>query len=360
MFTLVVVVVVVALLFEYINGFHDTANSIATVVGTKALTPTKAIALAAVGNLVGSFLGQNVVKTVSSGLVTQGAVPDGVAQHMLICALLGGITWNLITWWFGLPSSSTHALLGGLAGAVLGMTGGDLHSLVWDGVNAEGKSIGYLHKVVIPMLTSPVIGWIAGLALGAVCLKMAPTCVKYLPLRAQKALRLIGPGYLAVAHGMSDAQKTAGIIAIGLIAGTKAHAAGMPEWMQLANTDHGAPQWVRIVCALVMAAGTAAGGWKIIQTLGTNLVPLKPSQGFAAEVTAATLLAVTQNYGMTVSTTHAISTAIMGAGAADGFDKVDKKLVHRILGAWVLTIPAAGIVSFLFVWLGHVTGLIPR
>jgi inorganic phosphate transporter, PiT family len=357
MLTLIFTVIIVALIFEYINGFHDTANSIATVIGTKALTATQAIILAAVGNLVGSFLGKNVVKTVSSGLLDGSLLPGGLmVQQMIICALIGGIIWNLLTWWFGLPSSSTHALVGGMAGAGFAMAHGNVKVLIWDAVNAKGEAVGYLHKVVYPMLTSPVCGVIIGLVLGYICLKMAHKFENRLPRPIAKVVRLIGPGYLAVAHGMSDAQKTAGIITMGLIAGTSV--GGMPQWMQVVSDKDGAPFWVRLACAIIMGAGTAAGGWRIIKTLGEKLVPLKPAQGFAAETTAASLLAITQHFGMTVSTTHVISTAIMGAGMADGADKLDGKLVRRILGAWVLTIPAAALMGGLCVLIGRAVGLI--
>ncbi len=362
--TLVLTVILVALIFEYINGFHDTANSIATVVSTKVLTPRQAILLAATTNLVGALAGHAVAKTVSSGLV------DGafVTNYTIVCALLGGITWNLITWWFGLPSSSTHALVGGLCGATLATAHGNWKAILWsvEKVGKDGvvKHEGILHKVVIPMFTSPIIGLVGGFFI---------MCLLYMLLKKAKPgwvnrvfgkLQLASAGYMGFAHGMADAQKTMGIITLSLVTATTLGTFDqLPSWLGFLRMGPSAdgsapdvPAWIKIVCALTMAAGTAAGGWKIIKTMGHKMVKLQPVHGFAAETTAATLLAVTGTLGMTVSTTHAITTSIMGVGAAKRWSALKLNVVERILWAWVLTLPAAGGVAYLLMratqWLG--------
>jgi inorganic phosphate transporter, PiT family len=327
------------------------------VVGTKVLTPRNAIILAAVTNLVGGLFGSNVAKTISSGLLAKGIIPDGLFSHMLICALLGGIVWNLVTWWFGLPSSSTHAMVGGLAGGALGMTQGNWSVLLWDSVE-KGKSVGYLHKVVYPMMYSPIAGFILAL----IVMKLLYIVAKKIGERKSDSifgkLQLVSSAYMGFMHGMSDAQKTMGIITLGLLAATKAGAMdGAPSFLH--QGDDNAQTWVKLACAVVMAAGTAMGGWRIIKTLAEKLVDLKPIHGFAAETTAATILGVTQHFGMSVSTTHAITTSIMGAGSADGWDKVSGVWVRRILGAWVLTIPCAAGTAWLCVIMGRALGLIP-
>ena len=456
--TLIITVIIVALVFEYINGFHDTANSIATVVSTKVLTPREAILLAACTNLLGAFFGLAVAKTISSGLV-EGAF---VTQEVIICALVGGITWNLVTWWFGIPSSSTHALVGGLVGATLaaavcmnaqkplvdkaGNPVSVWSSIKWsevkekkdkslteptpeliaalgDGIKTNGTHTvklgtnkvqavvfsgrvqmvvekskidraGVLHKVVIPMITSPVIGFFAGLTLMSVIYLLLFKARPYWVNRVFGKLQLVSAGYMGFSHGMNDATKTMGIITLALVAGTKAgildDATGLfaflktpegsdplhlplgsqlisflPSWLQFgymppigdAKSQVVAP-WIVIICALTMAAGTAAGGWKIIKTMGHKMVKLQPVHGFAAETTAATVLFVTGTLGMPVSTTHAITTSILGVGCAKRFSSLKFGVVERIIWAWILTIPATAIVAFTLVWSGNKLGLI--
>jgi len=477
--TLIIVVILVALAFEFINGFHDTANSIATVVSTKVLTPRQAIAMAAVTNLIGALVGHAVAKTVSSGLVDA----QFVTTSTIICALFGGIVWNLLTWWLGLPSSSTHALVGGLCGATLATAQNNWDSIIWSSEKLkDGKIVaeGVLHKVIWPMLASPVIGLVAGFIfmtlLYSVLQNARPMWVNRFFGRAQ----IFSAGYMGFAHGLADAQKTMGIITLALVTATTAGSfEGLPSWFhflkmdkspiaeqqileikdgsrdpeaarilsreaemleagefkesfhalaalafaadgepveaarerQLALATHRAavdrenarflpkvpilgrmvaakptdwvkaldgemakateeggdplaaaatrvrdvtpdvPPWIKVVCAIVMAAGTSAGGWRIIKTMGHKMVKLQPVHGFAAETTAATLLAVTGNLGMTVSTTHSITTAIMGVGATKRFSAIDGQVVKRILGAWVLTLPAAGGVAYVTMWI---------
>lgn len=353
--TLLLTVILVALVFEYINGFHDTANSIATVVSTKVLTPRQAIMMAAVTNLVGALIGHAVAKTVSSGLVDS----QFVSNQTIICALLGGIAWNLLTWWLGLPSSSTHAMVGGLCGATLASANNNWKAILWsvekvDKVTGVVKHEGVLHKVIIPMVSSPIIGFVVGLLLMSL--------IYWLFRRARPALvnslfgklQLASAGYMGFAHGLADAQKTMGIITLSLVTGTKAGVfVGLPETFSFLAlhppADGGAPDvpwWIKVVCALVMAAGTAAGGWRIIRTMGHKMVKLQPVHGFAAETTAATLLFVTGQLGMTVSTTHAITTSIMGVGCAKRFSALKLNVVERILWAWVFTLPVTALIGY--------------
>ena len=359
--TLVLTVVLVALIFEYINGFHDTANSIATVVSTKVLTPRLAIILAAVTNLVGALFGTAVAKTISSGLVDSAFV----TTQTIICALLGGIIWNLITWWFGLPSSSSHALVGGLTGAALATASGKWSALIWSKAPEAGKhwyeGSGILYKVVLPMVSSPIAGLLLGFLIMSFLYLLISTLnylFGWLKPHIVAAwfgkLQILSAAGMGFSHGMNDAQKTMGIIALALVAGTKAgDLSQIPEWLSFLRIDSlGAksdqiPTWIKATCALTMAAGTAAGGWRIIKTLGHKLVKLQPVHGFAAETTAATVLTVAAIYGMPVSTTHAITTSIMGVGAAKRFNAIKWGVVERILWAWVLTIPATGLMGYL-------------
>ena len=354
--TLILTVVVVALVFEYINGFHDTANSIATVVSTKVLTPRQAIALAAVTNLIGALFGTAVAKTISSGLVDS----QFVNTVTIICALSSGIVWNLLTWWFGLPSSSSHAMIGGLVGATLATAKGDWSALIWSKAPEAGKhwyeGSGLLYKVVLPMFTSPLAGFVLGLLimglLYSLCYSLRPLWVN----RIFGRLQIVSAGFMGFSHGQNDAQKTMGIIALALLAGTKAGDLNeVPQWLSflriedLGDKKDAIPVWIKVVCALTMAAGTAAGGWRIIKTLGHKMVKLQPVHGFAAETTAATVLSVAGHLGMPVSTTHAITTSIMGVGAAKRWGAIDWSVVRRILWAWVLTIPATGLLGYALV-----------
>jgi PiT family inorganic phosphate transporter len=359
--TLVLTVVLVALIFEYINGFHDTANSIATVVSTKVLTPRLAIILAAVTNLVGALFGTAVAKTISSGLVDSAFV----TTQTIICALLGGIIWNLITWWFGMPSSSSHALVGGLTGATLATASGNWSVLIWSKAPAAGKPWfeggGLLYKVVVPMISSPIAGLLLGfLVMSFLYLLISTLNHLFGVLKPHMVsgvfgkLQIFSAGFMGFSHGSNDAQKTMGIIALALLAGTKSgDLAQVPDWLaflrieSLGEKSDQIPVWIKVACALTMAAGTAAGGWRIIKTLGHKLVKLQPVHGFAAETTAATVLLTAAHFGMPVSTTHAITTSIMGVGTAKRFNAIKWNVVTRILWAWVLTIPATGLMGYL-------------
>jgi phosphate/sulfate permease len=510
---LVILVIFVALVFTYTNGFHDTANSIATVVGTKVLTPRQAILLAAVTNLIGAFFGLAVAKTISGGIVDQSFMNQHNTQVVLVCTLVAAIFWNLLTWWFGMPSSSSHALIGSLVGATLAaavavnalapMTKGvwetsvkweeikdkkenkliDLESADepvvavlksqkdWEvngthkvlhpaekkewkvtvktgkaTVEKDGKPVappsevaaalketpgseadgtytvsapvpvyfvvfegriqkvttvvkkgedksGIKNKVVLPMILSPLVGFGGGflvMALLYITLRnWRPASVNRVFGKAQ----LASSAYMGFSHGMNDATKCMGIITLALVAATTKDSGGhslfenlpgwlhwlqtnagsdphqlaigakimswLPSWCQFGympdpvmdTASQGVPNWVVVTCALTMGLGTAAGGWKIIKTMGHKMVKLQPVHGFAAETTAATVLAVTASYGMPVSTTHAITTSIMGVGCAKRFSALKLGVVERIVWAWVLTLPATAGVAYGLVWL---------
>ena len=488
---IIFLVIFIALAFEYINGFHDTANSIATIVGTKVMTPRQAIAMAAITNLIGALAGHAVAKTVSSGLVDS----QFVSPLVIVCALLGGIVWNLLTWWFGLPSSSTHALVGGICGAAVASAHDNWHAIIWSVKKIkDGKEVmeGVLHKVVIPMITSPIIGFVGGfLMMGFLYFLLQKARPRFVNRFFGKA-QILSASFMGFAHGLADAQKTMGVITLALVSATAAGSfQNIPNWLgflqmgksmqaeqsivtikdpkstpeqlkgaatvldresaklspgefreafqtlaaktfseinesaaadrlhQLASATHkeilatedariltklpilggmvagkhtdwlrtldsemksavdkgklplasaatkvselspDVPAWIKIICSLTMAAGTMAGGWRIIKTLGHKMVKLQPVHGFAAETVAATLLAVTGSLGMTVSTTHSITTSIMGVGCAKRFSALKLTLIERILWAWVLTLPAAGGVAYLMVKLFQLFGWLP-
>jgi inorganic phosphate transporter, PiT family len=343
--TLFLLVLFAALVFEYINGFHDTANAIATVVSTKVLTPRQAVAWAAFWNLVGALAGTAVAKTISGGLVESNAV----TMLTILCALSGAIVWNLFTWWLGLPSSSSHALIGGLCGASLATANGNWGVLIWSTTDSKGAHVGLWPKVVLPMFTSPMVGFVAGAILMwilTIALRTAtPRWVNVVFGKAQ----LLSAGFMGFGHGSNDAQKTMGIITLALFSGTASGAFNdLPHWASFLRVTEfkGIPTWVILTCAITMAAGTAAGGWRIIRTMGHKMVKMQPVHGFAAETTAALILHITALKGIPVSTTHVISTAIMGVGASKRLSAVKWGVVSRILWAWVLTLPITGLLGY--------------
>ncbi len=343
--TIFLIVLLTALVFEYINGFHDAANAIATVVSTKVLTPRQAIALAAVFNLIGALMGTAVASTIGKGLVDTNVV----TMATIFSGLMGAIIWNLITWWFGLPSSSSHALIGGLCGAALASAGNDWNVLHWATTDAKGAAAGLWPKVVLPMITSPLVGFFGG----AFLMFLLTICIHRLRPRLINnvfgKLQLLSAGLMAHSHGSNDAQKTMGIIALALFTGTKSGAFDeLPAWASFLRTpEFVVNQWVVVTCAVVMAAGTAAGGWRIIRTMGHKMVKLQPVHGFAAETTAALIIHYASVLGIPLSTTHAISTSIMGVGAVKRFGAVKWTVVERILWAWVFTLPVCGLIGYL-------------
>jgi PiT family inorganic phosphate transporter len=355
---LVFTVILVALIFTYTNGFHDTANSIATVVGTKVLTPRQAIILATVTNLLGAMVGAAVAKTIASGLVNSNIIPASASSGMLICALTAAITWNLFTWYFGMPSSSSHALVGGLCGAALAVAHGDWHAVIWSKMPALGQHWweggGVLFKVVIPMILSPLLGFLIAFLLMAL---LYVSLQKWRPVTVTRTfgrLQLVSSAYMGFSHGTNDAQKTMGIIALALVAATKAGTFdSLPDWLGFLKTAEPQPGatlhialWIKILCALTMAAGTAIGGWRIIRTLGHKLVKLQPVHGFAAETAGASVLFGTAMLGMPVSTTHVITTSIMGVGAAKRWSAMRWILVEQIVWAWILTLPITAAIAY--------------
>lgn len=352
---LLFVVLLVVLAFEYINGFHDTANAIATVVSTKVLTPRQALLLASGANLIGAFSGQAVAKTIHSGLIDDKIV--AVTTITILCAMLGAIIWNLITWWFGMPSSSSHALIGGLIGAAMASAPGkwNWHVLIWsrqkvDAVTGEIKMEGIFHKVVVPMVSSPALGF----AIGFVFMGLIFWVIRnWRPNTVNSVfgkLQIVSAAYMGFGHGLADAQKTMGIMMLTLFASTKAGELDhLPAWLhflRVPDKSAGIPLWIMLTCAVVMAAGTYAGGWRIIKTLGHKMVKMKPVHGFAAEATAATILATTGAFGMPVSTTHTITTSIMGVGTARRWNAIQWSLVERIVWAWVFTIPVTAVLAY--------------
>jgi inorganic phosphate transporter, PiT family len=356
--TLLFAVILVALVFEYINGFHDTANSIATVVSTKVLTPRLAILLAAVTNLIGALYGTAVAKTISSGLLESKLIPAQIGTQMLICALSGAIIWNLVTWWFGLPSSSSHALIGGLIGAGFAAASNNVGVIIFSKAKEGAPWYAYdglIYKVIIPMFLSPIMGFTVGLLMMAFLYLVLRAWTPRWVTRVFGKAQLISAAFMGFSHGQNDAQKTMGIIALAIVAADKSGVlATLPGWLDFmhhpmvtgADGKEGIAAWIKVTCALVMAAGTAAGGWKIIKTMGHKMVKLQPVHGFAAETTAATVLSVAAHFGMPVSTTHAITTSIMGVGCAKRFSALNIGVVERILWAWVLTLPITSGIAY--------------
>jgi PiT family inorganic phosphate transporter len=312
------VVIALALAFDYVNGFHDTANAIATSVATKALRPQYAIAMATAFNFIGAFAGTAVAKTIGSGLVED----SSTTQAIVAAALLGAIAWNLITWWLGLPSSSSHALIGGLLGATI--VGAGVDQLKLDGI---------WNKVIVPLVSSPVIGFTLGFVLMVVLYWLFRRAQRRPLANVFRRLQVLSAGYMAFAHGSNDAQKTMGIITLALVA-----AGVLPD----AETI---PWEVIVISATALSLGTAVGGWRIMHTMGHRVVELEPIHGFAAETTGASVIFGAAQLGMPVSTTHVISSAIMGVGSSKGVRGVRWGVARSILIAWVLTIPMAGLIG---------------
>ncbi|MDM7832303.1 inorganic phosphate transporter [Cellulomonas edaphi] len=321
---LVVVVVALALGFDYTNGFHDAANAIATSVSTRALTPRVALTMAAIMNFVGAMLGTAVAETIATSIVDLQDAAGHEALVVIVCALIGAITWNLITWWFGLPSSSTHSLIGGLVGAGLAASLGVYWSSVYE-------------KVVLPMVISPLVGFLLAflIMLGVLWLLRNKA-----PAKTQRRFRLaqtVSASAMALGHGLQDAQKTMGIIWLALIT---------VGW---ADKDAGIPLWVKIAAATAISLGTYAGGWRIMRTLGRKIIEVDPARGFVAESVSATVLYFNAYVlHAPVSTTHTVTSAIMGVGATKRASAVRWGVAKNIGVAWVLTIPAAAAVAAIF------------
>ncbi|MFG1941447.1 anion permease [Nonomuraea sp. NPDC048826] len=324
---LVIGVVAVALIFDYTNGFHDAANAIATSVSTRALTPRAALFMAAAMNFIGAHLGTQVAQTVGKGIID---APQGSHGLVIVASgLIGAITWNLITWYFGLPSSSSHALIGGLVGAALASA-----SVVhWDGV---------LEKVVIPMIVSPLVGFTLAATIMIAIYWIFRNAQPGKTNRGFRYAQTVSAAAMALGHGLQDAQKTMGVIFLALVVGDYA-----------APTDE-IPQWVILAAAGAISLGTYAGGWRIMRTLGRRIIALDPPQGFAAESAAATVLyGAAIGFGAPISTTHTITSAIMGVGSTKRLSAVRWGVAGNIVTAWVLTIPAAALVAALSYYALH-------
>lgn len=319
---LLLAVLGLAVVFDYINGFHDTANSIATSVSTRALRPEHAILMSATANFVGALTGTAVAKTISSGLATTPEGPEG--QTIVAAALVGAIVWNLITWRLGIPSSSSHALIGGLLGAVVVAVGA-----------SAIKPEGVINKVILPLVMSPIIGILIGFLAMVVLLNLFQRANPRRLNDRFRRLQVVSAAFMAFSHGSNDAQKTMGIMTLALVAGG------------LLPRDAPIPLWVILLAAGAISLGTAAGGWRIIRTMGQRVVKLDPVHGFAAETTAASIIMTASHFGMPVSTTHVISSAIMGVGSSDRLSAVRWGVAGNIVLAWILTIPASGAVAAL-------------
>ncbi len=315
---LLAIVIVTALVFDFTNGFHDTANAMATTISTGALKPKTAVAMSAVLNLVGAFLSVEVAKTISSGLVNE----SGITPEVIFAALVGAILWNLLTWLIGLPSSSSHALMGGLVGATIASVG-------ISGVN--GGTV--VTKVLIPALAAPLVAGVAAYLASRRTYRIGRNADPKATAKGYRAGQIASAGLVSLAHGTNDAQKTMGIITLALIAGGVLSPGSNP------------PTWVILSAGIAIALGTYLGGWRIIRTMGKGLTDLQPQQGFAAQTSAASVILASSNIGFSLSTTHSCSGAVMGAGLGRKGGVVRWSTATRMFVAWGLTLPAAGLVA---------------
>lgn len=313
-----IIVIVVALLFDYINGFHDTANAIATSVSTKALSPQRAVLLAALFNFVGALSGTAVASTIGKGIVA----PQDITQEVVVAGLLGAIIWNIITWLSGIPSSSSHALIGGLTGSAVAGFGFD--SIIWQG----------LEKIIVVLLISPVLGLVFGYLIMSLLFMIFGRCSPVKTNEIFRRLQVLSACLMAFSHGSNDAQKSMGIITMSFVS------AGI-------LTEFKVPFWVILLCATAMACGTAAGGWKIIKTMGGKIFKLEPINGFASDLNSSLVILAASHLGMPVSTTHVVSSSIMGVGTAKRVKAVRWGTARSIVSAWVLTIPLSAVISAL-------------
>jgi inorganic phosphate transporter, PiT family len=318
--TLLIVVIAIGLAFDFTNGFHDTANYVATWVGTRAMSPRAAVLISAVANLAGAFVTTAVAKTVGKGLIDTNLVTNQV----LLAALLGAIAWNLFTWWLGLPSSSTHALVGGLCGAALVKAGSK--GVLWHGL---------WEKVIIPAAASPVIGFVGAFVLVVLIYRVFFRASPGMANRGFRYGQLVSGTWVAFTHGANDAQKTMGVIALAL------YTHGSISTFYI-------PTWVKVVAALTIGAGTYVGGWRIIRTLGQRIYKMAPEHGFAAQIAAGSTLYLGTHYGFPISTTHVVTGSVMGAGTTRRLSAVRWGVAGNIVFAWLLTLPAAGLVAAAF------------
>lgn len=342
---LVFCVIIVALIFEYVNGFHDTANAIATSISTRILTPRQAIVIATTFDLLGALSGHAVAITIGQGLVDVAYV----TQTTILCGLSAGIIWNLITWYVGLPSSSSHALIGGLCGAVLAASNSNWASIKWC-VVTNGVSTGLWPQVIKPLFLAPLIGLVCGFIFMGLFLlifrSFRPTTVN----RTFGKLQILSSAWISYSHGTNDAQKTMGIITLSLVTATAAGTFdNLPNWLSfLELKEFKVPVWLTYLCAFTLAAGIATGGWRIVKTVGTKLVRMTPLNGFVAQSTAALVIQIGSHWGIPLSTTHVTSTSIMGVGATKRFSAVKWGVAGSMIWAWVLTLPITCLMGFFF------------
>jgi PiT family inorganic phosphate transporter len=314
---MLVLVVAAALLFDYVNGFHDTANAIATCISTRALSVKAAIIMAAGLNFAGAMISTKVASTIGKGIVD----PANVTQMVVLAGIIGAIIWDLITWYYGLPSSSSHAIIGGIMGAVIAHSG--IATLHWKG----------LEKIVLALIISPVVGTTLGFFFMVMMMWCFRNSSPYLLNRGFRRMQILSAAVMAFAHGTADAQKSMGVITLALVS------YGYLSTFQV-------PPWVMIICATAMALGTAAGGWRIIKTVGSDFVKLQPVHGFCVETASAGVILGASAFGLPTSTTHVITSAILGVGLSKRMSAVNWIIAYRILTAWVLTIPASGLMAY--------------
>jgi inorganic phosphate transporter, PiT family len=317
MLVLLVLVIASALVFDYVNGFHDTANAIATCVSTRALSVKAAIFMAAGLNFAGAMISTKVAKTIGKGIVDA----NDVTQMVVLAGVVGAIIWDLITWYYGLPSSSSHAIIGGLMGAVMAHAG--TAALHWKG----------LEKIILSLIVSPIVGTIIGFIFMIALLWAFRNKAPYGLNKGFRRLQILSAALMAFSHGTADAQKSMGVITMALVS-------------YGALSDFVVPTWVKVACAVAMGLGTAAGGWRIIKTIGKDFVKLQPVHGFCVETASAAVIMGASSVGMPVSTTHVITSAILGVGLTKRLTAVNWNVANRILVAWVLTIPASAAVAF--------------
>lgn len=315
---MLVLVIFAALAFDYINGFHDTANAIATCVSTRALSVRSAIFMAAGLNFLGAMISTKVAATIGKGIVDK----DNVTQMVVLAGVAGAIIWDLITWYYGLPSSSSHAIIGGLMGSVIAHAG--VSALHWSG----------LKKIILSLIISPILGTVIGFVFMLILFRCFRNSAPHGLNKGFRKLQVLSAAFMAFSHGTADAQKSMGVITMALVS-------------YGAISTFEVPTWVKIACAIAMGLGTAAGGWRIIKTVGKDFVKLQPVHGFCVETASAGVILGAASFGMPVSTTHIITSTILGVGLSKRITAVNWNVAYRILWAWVLTIPASAAVGFM-------------
>lgn len=328
---LLIIIVIVALIFDFTNGAHDCANAITTVVSTKALSPRTAVFMAAALNLVGALLGSEVAHTLGKGIVNTEVVMG--SEILVLAALIGAIAWNLLTWYYGLPSSSSHALIGGLIGAAITHAGF---------ASLNGMSI--LKKVILPMVLSPLVGFVVSYLVMLGLLFIFANANRKTVAQKFKKMQILSSAFMAISHGLNDAQKTMGLITLALLLFHQIDVIYVPFW-------------VKFSCALAMGLGTALGGWKIIKTMGSRISKLEPTTGFAADISSGIVITGASLFGAPISTTHTVTACIFGVGATKRLSAVRWEVAANLAVAWVTTIPASGAIAAASYFLLKITGV---